>query len=144
MTLPEALDDVALVDHHAHGIVGTAATLDEFRGLFSESPDARQWPHVASGLTYRRAMRELGALLGCAGEEEAVYAHRRATPPGEYAATLLRETRTEWLLIDDGFPPPGEGEGWERMGELAGARAMPCASTSAPRSRAPPSAASPG
>ena len=25
------------------------ATLDEFRGLFSESPDPRQWPHVATG-----------------------------------------------------------------------------------------------
>jgi predicted TIM-barrel fold metal-dependent hydrolase len=42
-----------------------------------------------------------------------------------YAAALLRATRTEWLLIDDGFPPPGDGAGWERMGELAAARAAP-------------------
>lgn len=101
------------------------ATLDEFRGLFSESPDPRQWPHVATAVTYRRAMRELGALLGCAPTEDAVYAHRRSTDADDYAATLLRATGTEWLLVDDGFPPPGAGAGWERMGELAGARAAP-------------------
>ena len=54
-------------------------------------------------------MRELAALLGCEPTEEAVYAHRRATDPDAYAATLLRATGTEWLLIDDGFPAPGEG-----------------------------------
>ena len=41
----------------------------------------------------------------------------------EYAATLLRATDTELLLVDDGFPPPGTGIEWERLGELAGCRA---------------------
>ena len=123
--LREALDAVALVDHHAHGIVAPPATLDEFRGLFSESPDPRQWPHVATGLTYRRAIAELASVLGCEAGEEAVFAHRCAAHPDAYAATLLRATGTEWLLIDDGFPAPGAGEGWQRMGELAGARARP-------------------
>jgi uncharacterized protein len=123
--LPEVLSQVALVDHHAHGIVAPPATLDEFRGLFSESPDPRQWPHVATGITYRRALRALAALFGCEPSEDAVYGHRRSTPPDEYAATLLRATGTEWLLIDDGFPAPGEGEPWQRMGELAGCRSAP-------------------
>ena len=101
------------------------ATLDEFRGLFSESPDPRQWPHVATAVTYRRAMRELAALLGCAPTEDGVYAYRCSLEADAYAAALLRATRTEWLLIDDGFPPPGTGAGWERMGELAAARAAP-------------------
>lgn len=105
--------------------MATPATLDEFRGLFSESPDRRQWPHVATGIMYQRAMRELAALLGCAPTEEAVYAHRCSTEADAYAATLLRATRTEWLLIDDGFPPPGAGASWKRMGELAAARAAP-------------------
>ena len=51
-----------------------------------------------------------------------MFAHRAETDPDEYAATLLRATGTEWLLIDDGFPAPGEGEGFARMGELAGCR----------------------
>jgi uncharacterized protein len=70
-------------------------------------------------------MTALAALFGCEPTEDAVFAHRRATPPDAYAATLLRATGTEWLLIDDGFPAPGEGEDWARMGELAGCRSAP-------------------
>jgi hypothetical protein len=123
--LREVLNEIALVDHHAHGIVATPETLDEFRGLFSESDDARQWPHVATGITYLRAIATLAPVLGCEPTEDAVYAHRRATPPDAYAATLLRATGTGWLLIDDGFPAPGEGEDWRRMGELGGCRSAP-------------------
>jgi uncharacterized protein len=123
--LLEVLNEVALVDHHAHGIVEAPATLDAFRGLFSESPDPRQWPHVATGVTYMRAIPELAELLGCEATEEAVFERRRSTDPNEYAATLLRATGTDWLLIDTGFPTPGEGLGWEQMGRLAGCRAAP-------------------
>jgi uncharacterized protein len=100
-------------------------TLDEFRGLFSESPDPRQWPHVATGLTYRRAIRELAGFFGCEPTEAAVYEHRLATDFSEYASSLLRATGTEMLLVDDGFPPPGTGVEWEELGELAGCEARP-------------------
>src|SRR5919202_2485227 len=101
-TLPEVLSATALVDHHAHGILREAPrSLDEFRGLFSESPDSRQWPHVATGLTYRRAIRELAELFGCEATEHAVYEHRLATGPADYAARLLHATGTETLLVDD-------------------------------------------
>jgi uncharacterized protein len=119
------LDSVALVDHHAHGILRARPTLDEFRGLFSESPDPRQWPHVAAGLTYRRAIRELAAFLGVEPSEEAVYAHRLASDPAEYASRLLRATGTETLLVDDGYPAAGEGTSWDELGELAGCEARP-------------------
>ncbi len=54
-----------------------------------------------------------------------MYEHRLATDPAEYAASLLRATRTEWLLVDDGYPPPGEGTSWDELGELANCRARP-------------------
>jgi hypothetical protein len=54
-------------------------------------------------VTYLRAIRDLAGLLGCDPTEAGVFAHRRATDPDEYAATMLRATRTDWLLIDDGF-----------------------------------------
>jgi predicted TIM-barrel fold metal-dependent hydrolase len=54
-----------------------------------------------------------------------VFEHRRASDADEYASALLRSTGTDWLLIDDGFPVPGEGATWQRMGELAGCRAAP-------------------
>jgi hypothetical protein len=121
-----AIAGVGLVDQHAHGILRRPpATLDEFRGLFSESPDPRQWPHVASGLTYRRALRELAALLGCEETEEAVFQERLAHEPAEYAAKLLQATGTEWLLVDTGFPPADESTTWEELGELAGCYARP-------------------
>jgi hypothetical protein len=123
--LLEALQDVRLVDHHAHGILRGRPSLDEFRGLFSESPDPRQWPHVATGATYRRAIRELAGFLDCEPTEEAVYSHRHATGRDEYASALLRATNTELLLVDDGYPPPGEATSWQELGELAGCEARP-------------------
>jgi uncharacterized protein len=119
------LASVALVDHHAHGILRGEPTLDEFRGLFSESPDPRQWPHVATGLTYRRAIRELAAFFDVEPSEAAVYRYRCESDPAEYAARLLRATRTETLLVDDGYPPPGEGTTWDELGELAACDAQP-------------------
>ena len=80
---------------------------------------------MATALTYRRAVRELAALFACEPSEEAVYAWRRQTPADDYASALLRATGTQWLLLDDGFPPAGEGEGRERMGGLAACRTAP-------------------
>ena len=106
-------------------LTGHPETLDEFRGLFSESTDPRQWPHVATSVSYRRAIIELSKELGCEPEERSVFELRRARSPEEYASALLRATGTEQLLVDDGFPAPGDGFGWQRMGELAGCRARP-------------------
>jgi hypothetical protein len=119
------LSSIPLVDHHAHGILREQPTLDEFRGMFTESSDPRQRPHVPWGITYRRAMRELADLFGCEPTEEAVYDFRMTSDPAEYASRLLRATGTETLLVDDGFPPPGEGTSWDELGELAGCEAQP-------------------
>jgi uncharacterized protein len=100
-------------------------TLDEFRGLHSESGDPRQWPHVASGLTYRRAIAELAAHFGCEPSEQAVHRHRLDTDFDEYASSLLRATGTDALLVDDGYPPPGEGVEWAELGTLAGCSSRP-------------------
>jgi hypothetical protein len=125
-SLREVLSGIPLVDHHAHGILrAPPASLDEFRGLFSESPDPRQWPHVATGITYRRAVRALAEFLGCDATEQAVYERRLASEPATYAASLLRATNTELLLVDDGYPPSDVGTSWEELAELAGCRARP-------------------
>jgi hypothetical protein len=124
-SLREVLETVGLVDQHAHGILREPpASLDAFRGLFSESPDPRQWPHVATGITYRRAIANLAEHLGCEPTEQAVYERRLATDPAEYARSLLGATGTEWLLVDDGYPL-GNATSWDELGELAGCEAGP-------------------
>jgi uncharacterized protein len=119
------LDGIALVDHHAHGILRAQPSLDEFRGLFSESPDPRQWPHVATGVTYRRAIRDLAELFGVEATEEDVYAHRLASEPVEYARALVGGTNTELLLLDDGYPAPDVGTSWDEFAAMVGVQARP-------------------
>jgi predicted TIM-barrel fold metal-dependent hydrolase len=80
---------------------------------------------VATGLTYRRAVRELAEHFDVEASEQAVYAHRLGRDVEEYAASLLRATGTEILLVDDGYPPPGSGIEWQRLGELGDCRALP-------------------
>lgn len=99
--------------------------LDEFRGLFTESPDPRQWPHVATALTYRRAIAALADHLGCGPAEEAVLERRLAVEPAEWTSALLRATGVEWLLVDVGYPPPETCFAWQELGELASCPARP-------------------
>jgi hypothetical protein len=122
----EVLSGVGHVDHHAHGILrAPPGTLDEFRGLFSESPDPRQWPHVATGLMYQRAIGVLAQHLDCEPTEHAVFERRLATDPAEYASSMLRAAGAEVLLIDDGFPPADVSIGWRELGELAACPSHP-------------------
>jgi uncharacterized protein len=80
---------------------------------------------VATAVTYRRAIAVLASHLGCEPTEGAVYARRMAAGPDEYAASLLRATDTEMLLLDEGFPPAGVGTTTSEMAELAGCEARP-------------------
>jgi uncharacterized protein len=101
------------------------ATLDEFRGLFSESPDPRQWPHIATGVTYRRAIAAIAEHLGCEPDERAVYERRLASDPRDYARSFLAATNTELLLLDDGYPPTDEGTSWDEFAAWVGVSARP-------------------
>jgi predicted TIM-barrel fold metal-dependent hydrolase len=67
----------------------------------------------------------LAEHLDCEPAEQAVYERRLASDPAEYAASLLRASGTDWLLIDDGYPPPGSGTSWDELGEIAGCKAKP-------------------
>ncbi len=79
---------------------------------------------MATGVTYRRAIRELAEFLGCEPTEEVVLERRIGTDFDEYAATLLRATNTEAFYVDDGYPT-GDRIDWQELGELAGCEARP-------------------
>ena len=74
---------------------------------------------------YQRAIGLLAECLECEPTEAAVYAHRLASDPNEYASRLMRATGTGLLLLDDGFPPPGVGTTCSELGDLAGCEARP-------------------
>jgi len=101
------------------------ASLDEFRGLFSESPDPRQWPHIATGVTYRRAITAIAEHLGCEPDERVVYELRCAADPREYARSFLAATNTELLLLDDGYPPTDAGTAWDELADWVRIPARP-------------------
>jgi len=67
----------------------------------------------------------LAAHFGVEADERAVLAYRLSLDPLEYAASLLRATGTEALLIDDGFPPPEASVNWQELGQLAGCASFP-------------------
>ena len=54
-----------------------------------------------------------------------MFERRLASDPDQYAASLLRATGSAWLLVDDGYPPPGEGIEWRELGRLADCRSLP-------------------
>jgi hypothetical protein len=114
------------VDHHAHSVLrADPADLDEFRGLFSESPHRRQWPHIATSVTFNRAIALLASTLRCAPNERAVFERRLATVPFAYAGELMRAAGAEVLLVDEGYPPAEATVTTEELAVLAGCPARP-------------------
>ena len=77
---------IPLFDHHCHALCRPGAPLDgpAFRRHFSESTDPAMAPHLSSSLFYRRALRDLAALLGCEPNEESILAARQSLAPEEY------------------------------------------------------------
>jgi predicted TIM-barrel fold metal-dependent hydrolase len=100
-------------------------TLDELRGLLSDSHDPRQSPHLATGLAYGRAIAELAGHLGCVPTEQAVHEHRLAADFDAYASSLLRAAGADVLLVDDGELGGDNAVGWDELGALAGCTARP-------------------
>lgn len=126
LSLRSALGGLRHIDHHAHAVVrAPPVDLNSFRGLFAESSDPAQWPHVATTIGYWRAIAVLADHLDCEPDERAVFAHRRDANPERYAAELLSAAGAEALLIDEGYPPADVALSTREMGELAGCPAHP-------------------
>jgi uncharacterized protein len=126
LSLRDELAQLRHVDHHAHALLREPpADLDAFRGLFSESPDPRQWPHVAGSIAYQRGIELLAGRLGCDPDERAVFEHRRVAAPEAYAHELLQATGAATILLDVGYPPAAQALTPAEMGSLAGCPVHP-------------------
>lgn len=97
--------DIPLLDHHCHALRRPGPPLDAaaFRRHFSESRDPAMAAHLPTSLFYRRALRDLAALLGCDATEEAVLAAREQPSPEAHARRLFEAANIGAALVDTGF-----------------------------------------
>ena len=102
------LSQVPFVDGHMHPPLRVRPqTVEEYRwpwfeGLPSESVQ------VTELVPYRWAIRQLADELGCAADERSVVAATRGLDPPTWLATVCERSQTTGLVVDTGYPPPGE------------------------------------
>lgn len=99
------LSAIPLLDHHAHAVRRDQGSLDvaAFRGFFSECTDPTMREHLRNTLVYRRAIRDIAALLGCAPNEAAVWEARGALPFGDLMRRCFGAANMSRQLLDSGF-----------------------------------------
>ncbi len=102
------LGAIPLIDGHCHSIDVNfqSSSASNFLHIFTEAADGRLIAqHVPHTLTYRRAMRDLAAFLGCAPTVEAILEARRRR--ADYLSALRHDAGIRGLLVDSGYPPGG-------------------------------------
>lgn len=99
--LRKAVEEVELVDGHAHNIVSLQSNLP-FIHAFSEA----QGDALASSqhsLSFKRNLRDLAELYGCELSLQGVEEHRKVSGLELSCSTCFKAARISAILIDDGF-----------------------------------------
>ncbi|MEE8171772.1 MAG: amidohydrolase, partial [Alphaproteobacteria bacterium] len=113
--------DVALIDHHCHGVMPGELTIEQFEDVMSEAfqpapAGTSHWDKPAA-LAIRRWCAPLLDLPKFAAPEDYV-ARRRELGAGEVNRRFLRAAGFEMLLVDSGNRPE-ELCSVEELGEIA-------------------------
>jgi hypothetical protein len=105
-TLAEAIDDLALVDHHVHGVLRVDLDRDEFEDVITESDRPRRSGTTnfdsQFGLAVRKYCSPLLGLEAFASPEHYVD-QRAALGVAEVNRRLLRAAGLGAMIIDTGF-----------------------------------------
>ncbi|XP_013468103.2 protein fluG isoform X1 [Medicago truncatula] len=99
--LRKAVEEVELVDGHAHNIVSLQSNLP-FIHAFSEA----QGDALASSqhsLSFKRNLRDLAELYGCELSLQGVEEHRKVSGLELSCSTCFKAARISAILMDDGF-----------------------------------------
>jgi hypothetical protein len=117
-------DQIALIDNHLHPLLtAEAAAGRPFAAFFSEADDPDLIErHVSHGRFFRRAVRDIAALLGCDPEVEAVQEARTTLGPERLLRRCVEAGNVAGLVVDDGYPPPDQAIS---VAEMARAAACP-------------------
>jgi uncharacterized protein len=106
------------VDQHAHPLSGPGREWG-LADLLSESAEPGQRAQICHHPAHRRALRDLGAVLGVDADEDAIAVARRDAGYEQHTRRLLDAGRFEAMLVDDGFPV-AEALDLEAQAALAG------------------------
>ena len=121
--LADTVGALALVDHHAHGVLGTSLSRPVFEELITESdravPAGTTRFDCQLGIAVRRWCAPVLGLPADASPDEYL-ARRGDLGPDEATRLLLRASGTACFLVDTGYVLDGM-LGLEPMAEAAGA-----------------------
>ncbi len=99
------LGGIPIVDQHAHNLARPDVAVT-FQSAFTEGYDPEvATDHVRETLCFRRSLREVATILGCAPDLKAVEEARRRLGFDEVARTFFTASGIETVFLDDGFRP---------------------------------------
>ncbi|KAJ9181506.1 hypothetical protein P3X46_009631 [Hevea brasiliensis] len=99
--LRQAIEEVMLVDAHAHNIVALDSSFPFINSFSEAAGDALSFaPH---SLSFKRNLREVAELYGCENSLQVVEEHRRSSGLGSITVKCFKAARISAILIDDGL-----------------------------------------
>ena len=101
------LDGVPAIDQHAHNLLKPEfADRQPFVSAFTEGGDpALVMHHASHTLFYRRSLREIAGLLGCAPSEDEILSRRREMGERDLTALCFEASMLSAVFLDDGLLP---------------------------------------
>src|SRR4051794_30697631 len=115
------LSAIPIVDAHCHALTKDQGPFDlpTWRMYWTEALEPVMGErHVQHTAYYIWSMNQLAEEFGCQPTEEAVLAYHNEHAGDGLSARLLRKSKYEYLLLDDGVPAPARGLPYERIPEL--------------------------
>jgi hypothetical protein len=120
------LSHIPLIDNHCHGLLidDTPMTVDDLRLRFQENAFDKPFPpeHVPTSVHYLWALRQMAEVLDCEPSEDSVVAARAALSQSEIDSRYMGRAGIDWLLVDDGYPDPGDTVDREEQTRRTGSR----------------------
>ncbi|KAK7267802.1 hypothetical protein RIF29_20481 [Crotalaria pallida] len=99
--LRKAVEEVELVDAHAHNLVALDSTFPFIHAFTEASGDALTFsPH---SLSFKRSLRDIAELYGSESSLQSVEEYRRANGMQSICSTCFKAARISTILIDDGL-----------------------------------------
>lgn len=99
------LSEIPIIDHHGNNLLKPEAIAKyPYGAAFTDGRSSEIIDrHARHTCSYRRSLRDIGALLECAPEEKAILAKREKLGCQELARICFKAAKLDALLLDDSF-----------------------------------------